>query len=57
MPHKFRQQQDLIASYEQYADTVAQVLRDAPLQAPAPRWKWAPATALSCWSWRRALSA
>lgn len=29
---KFRQQQDLIASYEQYADTVAQVLRDAPLQ-------------------------
>jgi ArsR family transcriptional regulator len=29
--HKFRQQQDLIASYEQYADTVAQVLRDAPL--------------------------
>ncbi|TXS90678.1 metalloregulator ArsR/SmtB family transcription factor [Parahaliea maris] len=30
--HKFREQQDLIASYEQYADTVAQVLRDAPLQ-------------------------
>jgi len=30
--HKFRQQQDLIASYEQYADTVAQLLRDAPLQ-------------------------
>ncbi len=29
--HKFRQQQDLIASYGQYADTVAQVLRDAPL--------------------------
>jgi ubiquinone/menaquinone biosynthesis C-methylase UbiE/DNA-binding transcriptional ArsR family regulator len=29
--HKFRQQQDLIASYEQYADTVAQMLRDAPL--------------------------
>ena len=29
--HKFRQQQDLIASYEQYAETVAQVLRDAPL--------------------------
>ena len=29
--HKFRQQQDLIANYEQYADTVAQVLRDAPL--------------------------
>ncbi len=29
--HKFRQQQDLIASYEQYADTVAQVLRNAPL--------------------------
>jgi ArsR family transcriptional regulator len=28
---KFRQQQDLIASYGQYADTVAQVLRDAPL--------------------------
>lgn len=28
---KFRQQQDLIASYEQYAETVAQVLRDAPL--------------------------
>jgi len=30
--HKFRQQQDLIASYEQYADTVAQMLRDAPLK-------------------------
>ncbi len=29
--HKFRQQQDLIASYEQYADTVAQMLRDAHL--------------------------
>ena len=29
--HKFHQQQDLIASYEQYADTVAQVLRDASL--------------------------
>lgn len=29
---KFRQQQDLIASYEQYADVVAQVLRDAPLK-------------------------
>lgn len=29
--HKFRQQQDLIASYEQYAATVAQVLDDAPL--------------------------
>ena len=29
--HKFRQQQDLIASYEQYADTVAGVLADAPL--------------------------
>lgn len=29
--HKFRQQQDLIASYEQYASTVAEVLRDAPL--------------------------
>jgi ubiquinone/menaquinone biosynthesis C-methylase UbiE/DNA-binding transcriptional ArsR family regulator len=29
--HKFRQQQDLIASYGQYADTVAQLLRDAPL--------------------------
>lgn len=29
--HKFRQQQDLIASYEQYADIVAQVLADAPL--------------------------
>ncbi|MEQ9397465.1 ArsR/SmtB family transcription factor [Haliea sp.] len=29
--HKFRQQQDLIASYEQYADTVAQILHDAPL--------------------------
>jgi len=28
---KFRQQQDLIASYEQYADVVAQVLADAPL--------------------------
>jgi ubiquinone/menaquinone biosynthesis C-methylase UbiE len=30
--HKFQQQQDLIASYTQYADTVAQVLRDAPLE-------------------------
>jgi ArsR family transcriptional regulator len=29
--HKFRQQQDLIASYEQYAGTVADVLTDAPL--------------------------
>ncbi|MEP1471260.1 MAG: metalloregulator ArsR/SmtB family transcription factor [Halieaceae bacterium] len=29
---KFRQQQDLIASYEQYADTVAEVLANAPLQ-------------------------
>jgi len=29
--HKFRQQQDLIASYEQYAATAAQMLRDAPL--------------------------
>ena len=28
---KFRQQQDLIASYDQYAGTVADVLRDAPL--------------------------
>jgi len=28
---KFREQQDLIASYEQYADTVAQLLREAPL--------------------------
>jgi ubiquinone/menaquinone biosynthesis C-methylase UbiE/DNA-binding transcriptional ArsR family regulator len=30
--HKFRQQQDLIASYTQYADVVAQVLADAPLK-------------------------
>jgi ArsR family transcriptional regulator len=30
--HKFREQQDLIASYEQYADTVAEVLDDAPLR-------------------------
>ena len=29
--HKFRQQQDLIASYDQYAETVAQMLRDTPL--------------------------
>ena len=29
---KFREQQDLIASYEQYAETVAQVVRDAPLK-------------------------
>lgn len=29
---KFRQQQDLIASYEQYAGTVTEVLHDAPLQ-------------------------
>jgi ArsR family transcriptional regulator len=28
---KFHQQQDLIASYEQYAGTVAEVLRDAPI--------------------------
>lgn len=28
---KFREQQDLIASYEQYAGTVAEVLADAPL--------------------------
>jgi ubiquinone/menaquinone biosynthesis C-methylase UbiE len=30
--HKFHQQQDLIANYEQYADVVAQVLADAPLE-------------------------
>ena len=30
--HKFHQQQDLIASYGQYADVVAQVLKDAPLE-------------------------
>lgn len=30
--HKFHQQRDMIASYEQYADVVAQVLRDAPLK-------------------------
>ncbi len=29
---KFRQQQDLIASYEQYADVVAEVLEEAPLK-------------------------
>jgi ubiquinone/menaquinone biosynthesis C-methylase UbiE/DNA-binding transcriptional ArsR family regulator len=29
--HKFHQQQDLIASYSQYADVVLQVLRDTPL--------------------------
>jgi len=29
---KFRQQQDLIASYEQYADVVAETLEEAPLQ-------------------------
>jgi len=29
--HKFRAQQDLIASYDQYADVVAKVLLDAPL--------------------------
>lgn len=33
--HKFRQQQDLIASYEQYAGSVADVLRNAPLQKRA----------------------
>jgi ArsR family transcriptional regulator len=33
--HQFRQQQDLIASYEQYADTVAQVLDEAPLPGRA----------------------
>ena len=32
---KFRAQQDLIASYEQYADTVAQALADAPLHSRA----------------------
>ncbi len=30
---KFHAQQDLIASYEQYGETVAEVLQDAPLQA------------------------
>jgi ArsR family transcriptional regulator len=30
--HKFHQQQDLIAGYEQYADVVAEVLADAPLE-------------------------
>ncbi|MBT4520623.1 MAG: metalloregulator ArsR/SmtB family transcription factor [Halieaceae bacterium] len=30
--HKFREQQDLIASYQQYGATAAQVLADAPLQ-------------------------
>ena len=30
--HKFHQQQDLIASYEQYADIAIQVLEDAPLK-------------------------
>ncbi len=30
--HKFHQQQDLIASYGQYADVVAQILAGAPLQ-------------------------
>jgi ubiquinone/menaquinone biosynthesis C-methylase UbiE/DNA-binding transcriptional ArsR family regulator len=30
--HKFHEQQDLIASYQQYADVVVQVLRDAPLK-------------------------
>jgi ubiquinone/menaquinone biosynthesis C-methylase UbiE/DNA-binding HxlR family transcriptional regulator len=30
--HKFQQQQDLIASYAQYADVVVQVLADAPLE-------------------------
>jgi ubiquinone/menaquinone biosynthesis C-methylase UbiE/DNA-binding transcriptional ArsR family regulator len=30
---KFHQQQDLIASYEQYADVVAQILTGAPLQS------------------------
>jgi len=30
--HKFQQQQDLIASYDQYAETVAQVLENAPLE-------------------------
>jgi ubiquinone/menaquinone biosynthesis C-methylase UbiE/DNA-binding HxlR family transcriptional regulator len=29
--HKFRERQDLIASYAQYADSVAEMLRDAPL--------------------------
>ncbi|MEM8561077.1 MAG: metalloregulator ArsR/SmtB family transcription factor, partial [Pseudomonadota bacterium] len=29
--HKFHQQRDLIASYEQYAGTVAQLVKDAPL--------------------------
>ncbi len=51
-PHKFRQQQDLIASYEQYADTVAQMLRDAPLAAARRLpWRSAPGTAPSCWNW------
>jgi ArsR family transcriptional regulator len=29
--HKFREQQDLIAAYEQYADTAAALLREVPL--------------------------
>lgn len=33
--HKFREQQDLIASYEQYADTVAERLAQAPLPTHA----------------------
>lgn len=33
--HKFREQQDLIASYEQYADTVADLLVQAPLTSHA----------------------
>lgn len=33
--HKFREQQDLIASYEQYADTVAELLAQAPLPGRA----------------------
>ena len=31
--HKFHEQQDLIASYSQYADVVLQVLNDSPSQA------------------------
>lgn len=33
--HKFREQQDLIASYQQYAETVAELLAQAPLSRHA----------------------
>ncbi len=50
--HKFHQQQDLIASYAQYADIVAQVLAMRRWNAGTRCWKSGRAMAPSCWNWR-----